>query len=225
MLNPSDIRTVMNQCRVELTGVSDALLRSSMFEVMEEFFRDTQSWTEQIPFSVNPVTTQPTTVQQWDQVLSYPIAPSEGQIIALDSGVHSNGTYVPALMPKVGVVRLQYAPNVADIYTACVIKNVCLPLDREGFPIGPDWVLSKWHLAIKFGMLGTLMNQKNKSYSDDNGAKYNLAKFRQFVQNVRTAVLRANTRGAQAWRFPQSFRTISQKGGVPVYGIGNDWSG
>lgn len=225
MLNPSDIRTVMNQCRVELTGVSDALLRSVMYEVMDEFFRDTQSWKEAIPFNVTPLTATPSSPQAWDLALSYPIAPSEGQIIALDGVQHSNGTFTAALMPQVGVVRLQNAPNTADTYTACVTKNVCLPLDREGFPIGPDWVLSRWHLAIKVGIMGNLMNQKNKSYSDDKGALYNLTKFRQFIANVRSAVLRGNTKGAQAWRFPQSFRTISQKGGVPVYGIGNDWSG
>jgi hypothetical protein len=28
MMNRQDINTVMNQCRVELTGVSDALLKS-----------------------------------------------------------------------------------------------------------------------------------------------------------------------------------------------------
>jgi hypothetical protein len=54
--------------------------------------------------------------------------------------------------------------------------------------------------------LGALKNQSNKSFSDGKGAIYNLAKFRQFVGNVRSAVLRANTAGASAWRFPQSFQ-------------------
>lgn len=226
MLDRNDIDTVMNECKVELTGVSDAQLKSSMFEVMDEFFRDTMSWKEHILFNVSPPASQPTTQQTLNTDLEFPIAPSEGQIIQLD-GVFNNvgGVYVPALMPHVGIVRLTYLPNQASTYIACVAKNVCLPLTREGFPIAPHWVLQKWHLAIKAGILGTLMNQKNKSYSDPKGAQYWLSKFRQFVQNVRTATLRANTQGAAAWRFPQQFRSISQKGGVPVYGNGNDWSG
>lgn len=234
MLNQSDLGTVMNQCRVELTGVSDAQLKSTMYEVMDEFFRDTQSWKESVVINVVPVTSTPTTPQLWQQALTYPIASSEGQIISLDGVINTNCSPVPALLAGAGgdnqnsggvAVRLQNPPNQAQQYTVTVSKTVSLPLDRHGFPIAPSWVLEKWHLAIKVGILGALMNQKNKSYSDDNGAKYNLAKFRQFIQNVRSATLRANTKGASAWRYPQGFRTISQKGGVPVYGTGNDWSG
>lgn len=226
MLDKNDIITVMNECRVELTGVSDAQLKSSMYEVMDEFFRDTMSWKEQIPFSVAPPAAQPATQQALTAALQFPIAPSEGQIIQLD-GVYNNngGVPVPALMPEVGTVLLQHLPNQASTYIACVSKNVCLPLTKEGFPVAPEWVLKKWHLSIKAGILGTLMNQKNKSYSDAKGAAYWLSKFRQYIANVRSATLRANTQGASAWRFPQSFRSVSQKGGVPVYGTGNDWSG
>jgi hypothetical protein len=203
MLAPSDINVLMNQCRVELTGVSDALLKSTMYEVMDEFFRDTSSWREQIPFQASPTG------------ISYAIAPTEGQIIRLDKVTDPGGYFVPALMEEIPIVVLKNAPNQPVQYTATVIKNVCLPLTREGYPIGPDWVLPKWHLAIKHGILGNLMNQDNKSYSSKKTALYNLSKFRQFIGNVRSAVLRANTSGAQAWRFPQSFRATTQKGGVP----------
>ena len=237
MLNASDLVTVMNQCRVELTGVSDAQLKSTMFEVLDEFFRDTMSWQEEIVINVAPPAAQPTTPQGWQQALSYPITPVDGQIIALDGVTNTNGSFVGATMPMTGtaatqgdgnstgaVVLLQSPPNQAQQYTVYVSKTVALPLTRDGYPIAPSWVLSKWHLAVKVGILGNLMNQKNKSYSDSKGALYNLTKFRQFIQNVRSAALRANTKGATAWRFPQSFRSTSQKGGVPVYGIGNDWS-
>lgn len=203
MLNASDINVVMNQARVELTGASDAGLKAKMYEVMEEFFRDTSSWREQIPFNV--ITS----------ALTYDIVPSEGQIIRLERVVNSGGYGVPALMEDIPTVQLQYAPNQPDTYTATVIKNVCLPLTKDGFPIAPEWVLQKWHLAIKHGMIGMLKNENNKSYSDKPGAVYNLAKFRQMIANVRSATLRANTTGAQAWRFPQTFRATTQKGGVP----------
>lgn len=225
MLNTNDINTVMNQCRVELTGVSDALLKSAMFEVMDEFFRDTMSWKEQITINVVPIDSTPQTPEDWQQLLTYSLVPEEGQIIGLDGVVNTNGSYVPALMPDTSSVLLKYAPNEAQQYFVCVFKNVGLPLDGRGYPVAPDWVLQKWHLAIKSGILGTIKNQSNKSFSDSSGALYHLKKFRQYIQNARTAILRANTRGAQAWRYPQTFRSISQKGGVPVYGIGNDWSG
>lgn len=203
MLNHNDINTVMNQCRVELTGVSDAGLKAKMYEVMDEFFRDTSSWREQVPFNVIPT------------ALTYDIVPSDGQIIRLDKVTDADGNFVPALMENIPTVQLQHAPNQPLTYTATAVKNVVLPLTKDGFPMAPEWVLQKWHLAIKFGMIGALKNENNKSYSDKAGAAYNIGKFRQFVANVRSAVLRANTAGAQAWRFPQSFRATTQKGGVP----------
>lgn len=236
MLNPNDVNTVFNQCRVELTGVSEALLKSALFETLDEFFRDTSCWKEELTINVTPPASQPTTPQGWEQALSYPIAATEGQIIALDGVCNANGSPVRALLPMSGtaptqmgtsdaVVLLQDTPNQAQQYTVYVTKTVSLPLTRDNLPIAPAWVLQKWHLAIKAGILGMLQNQKNKSFSDLVGAKYNLAKFRQFVANARSAALRANTRGASAWRFPQSFRSVSQKGGVPTYGNGNDWGG
>lgn len=236
MLNPSDVNTLFNQCRVELTGVSDALLKSALFETLDEFFRDTSSWKEELVINVTPPATLPTTPQGWEQVLSYPIRATEGQIIALDGVCNANGSPIAALLPMTGtaatqmgnsdaVVLLRDAPNQAQQYTVYVTKTVGLPLTRDDLPLAPPWVLQKWHLAVKAGILGMLQNQKNKSYSDLTGAKYNLAKFRQFVANVRSATLRANTKGATAWRFPQSFRSLSQKGGVPAYGNGNDWGG
>lgn len=203
MLNPLDINVVMNQARVELTGVSDAGLKAKMYEAMEEFFRDTSSWREQIPFNV--ITT----------ALAYTVVPAEGQIIRLEKVTDPGGYFVPALMEDIPTVQLQNAPNQPVQYTATVTKNVCLPLTKDGYPIAPEWVLQKWHLAIKHGMIGMLKNENNKSYSDNKGAAYNLAKFRQMIANARSATLRANTAGAQAWRFPQSFRTTNQRGGVP----------
>lgn len=213
MMNQRDIITVMNQCRVELTGVSDALLKSVMFEVLDEFFRDTSSWRETVDYTALP------------DVTSYDIVVEEGQIIRLDCNYDANGSFVPALMRDIPTLTLQHALNTQQTLTAVVIKSVSLPLTSDGFPVAPEWVLQKWHLGIKHGMLGVLKNQSNKSFSDGKGAVYNLAKFRQFVGNVRSAVLRANTAGASAWRFPQSFRANTQKGGLPSIGSSNEWGG
>jgi hypothetical protein len=203
MLNPNDLNVVMNQCRIELTGVSDAMLKAQMFEVLDEFFRDTSSWRSQVTFNATSDTNL------------YDVIVDEGQIIRLDKVTDSAGNFAPALMADIPTLSLQSAPNSAQTYTATVIQTVSLPLGSKGFPVAPEWVLQKWHLAIKHGIIGEIKSQNGKSYSDAPGAVYHLKKFRQMIGNVRSAVLRANTSGAQAWRFPQSFRSDSQRGGVP----------
>jgi hypothetical protein len=225
MLLNADVNVTLNQARVELTGVSDAGLKAALFEVLDEIFRDSRCWHEEITINVAPPATQPTTPVAVAQALTYPLAVTEGQIIALKGVRNANGSFVAAVMPKVGELRLQCAPNQAQQYFVVVDKTVSLPLTRDNLPIAPDWILQKWHLVVKAGLLGTMMNQKNKSYSDSKGAAYWLSKFRGGIQEIRSATLRANTDGAGVWRFPQSFQSRSQKGGVPVYSTGNDWSG
>lgn len=206
MMNPSDVNVVMNQARVELTGVSDASLKAQFYEVLDEFFRDTSSWRTQVQFTAIPNT------------LAYNLVVDEGRIMRLDNVVDLNGSFIPALMADIPTVTLKHSPNTSQVYTATVIQNISLPLDGKGFPVAPDWLLQQWHLAIKHGIIGGLKTQNNKSFSDAPGGRYNLQKFRQMIGNVRSAVLRANTAGAQAWLFPQSFRTGTQRGGVPTFG-------
>ena len=205
MLVKADTDQIMNQLRVELIGVSDALLRSMMFDVMTEFFNDSSSWYEWIEIAAQP------------DVKTYDVAPTEGQIIRLDGVCKADGTYVGALMPTIGVVEVRHAPNQAEQWFAKLIKNVVLPTGKDQYPIAPDWVLKQWHNTIKEGILGNLMNQKSKSWSDSKGALYHLSRFRKGINDARVSTLRANTHGAQAWRFPQSFRVRTQQGGVPSF--------
>lgn len=207
MLIKADIDQLMNQLRVELLGASDAQLRARLFDVMTEFFNDSSAWTEIIEFPV--ITTERT----------YPVAPTEGQIIRLSGVWDAQCGFIPALMKTVGEVTLKYTPNVAQTMFAKVVKNVSLPTTRDQYPIAPDWTLKQWHTAIKEGVLGNMMNEKNKSYSDSNGAKYHLSRFRKGITDARVSTLRANTEGTQAWRFPQQYRANTQQGGVPSFGV------
>lgn len=211
MLLDQDVRQLINQCFVELTGASEAGVKAKMFEVMTEFFNDSSCWHEGIAFNAVP------------NVTEYHLQPTEGQIIRLSGVSDINGTFYPALMQGMDLSHLclRNAPNTAQQLFARVVKNVSLPT-HKGLPIAPDWVLTKWHLGIKHGIIGQLMNEQNKSYSDKKGALYNLAQFRRYINEARAQSLRANTEGATAWRFPQSFRANSQQGGVPTLGTGND---
>jgi hypothetical protein len=153
----------------------------------------------------------------------YHLQPVEGQIIRLSGVCDINGSFIPALMRDMEAnhIRLRNAPNTAQQLFARVVKNVSLPT-HKGLPLAPEWVLQKWHLGIKHGIIGQLMKEQNKSYSDPKGALYNLSQFRRYINEARAQALRANTEGASSWRFPQSFRANSQQGGVPTLGTGND---
>lgn len=202
-----DINQLLNQARVTLTGASEDGLKAALFNVLNTFFSDSNSWLEQISIGILPNTT------------SYSITPDGGQIVRLAGVVDVNGTPQPALMPDFGVVQFAHPYNTAQTFTATVIKTVTLPSDRNGIPVIPDFTLSVYGVQILDGLLGTMMLQPNKSYSNVPTGQYHTRLFQSGVAGARVAALRRNSLGSQAWAYPQTFRVSGQRGGVSV---GND---
>lgn len=224
-INQQDFDQMMNQARVKLVGSSDAGLKGELFDVLSEFFNDSSCWAQTVLVSATPTATM------------YPLQVSEGQIIRLAGVVNYGATAptpsapanyplpsVPALMPEIGTLLIKNAPVTNQYFGATVVTNVALPTDRKAVPLIPAWVLPVWHVGILDGLLGKMMAQPSKSYSNDKQSQYHLRRFRDAIARARVSALRANTLGAQAWRFPQQFRSVSQQGGVPAVGSASERS-
>lgn len=209
-INKADFEQFITQAKVKLVGASDGGLKGEFYDVLSEFFNDSSIWTQGVQFNAVP------------DVHHYPLFVSEGQILRLNGvgnfGVDgkSHPSPVPALMPEIGTLVLQHPPVQANVMVANVVTNVSLPTDRNSVPLIPDWVLPVWHVGLLDGLLGKMMAQPNKSYANDKQSMYHLKRFRDAIARARVSKLRANTIGAQAWRFPQGFRVNSQQGGVPA---------
>lgn len=217
-----DFEQFMNQARVTLVGASEAGLRGAFYDTLAEFFNDSSSWTQDVVVSAVPGRRH------------YPLVVNEGQIIRLGgvftappptgSGVNTlpGGLFIPALMPEIGELVINHSPSSATQYIASVVCNVSLPTAKDAVPIAPAWVLPVWHVGILDGLLGKMMMQPNKSYSNVQTSAYHLKRFRDAIARARVSKLRANTNGSQAWRFPQQFRANTQQGGVPSVGSTNE---
>lgn len=218
-----DLDALLVQAKVNLVGAADAALRGELYDVMSEFLNDSSAWTQDV------------TIATQADVQIYDVSVPEGQIIRL-VGIMNWGTtvptptttpptsscFVPALMSDVGRITLASPPQDVSYLLATFVTNVALPVDRSGIPQAPDWLLPVWHVGLLDGLLGKMMTQPNKSYSNDKAAVYHLKRFRDAIARARVSKLRANTVGAQAWSFPQQFRTNGQRGGVPSSGAGSD---
>jgi hypothetical protein len=205
-MNPANFEQFIQQARTRLTGVSDTGLKQELFDVLKEFFKDSNAWTEDIQFT--PVS----------GTSAYRLAPLEdGQIIRLVGVFDDKGIPVPAFMPVFGTVQLtniaQPASNTVQ-WTARVVKNVVLPTDRKDIPVCPDWVLSVYEDTILDGICGRLMGQMGKSYTNPQMSKYHLQRFRTGITNARTAAIRQNVVGGQEWAYPRGWGSSSQRGGV-----------
>lgn len=198
-----DFDRLMRQANVKLIGASDAGIKGELYDVFQEFFNDSSVWLENINFTIIAGT------------VDYDVAPVEGQVIRLAGVVDTNGVPQPALMPTLGTIALRDMPSASGaVFTATVIKNVVLPTTRDQTPIVADFVLPKYHNTILDGVLGRMMSHMGKSYFSEQLSVYHLRRFRDGIARARVEVLRRNTMGAQAWAFPQTFRSRGQRGGV-----------
>jgi hypothetical protein len=202
---------LMNQARVKLTGASDAALKGELFDVCQEFYDKSSSWLESLTINVIP------------NVVVYDLVPTNGQAIRIMGIVQVDPTnpLTPAnlrggTMPNFGQVVLAEVPGQAATYQVTVALNVSLPVDKNGFPITSDWLLSIYSTGILDGLLGRMYSQPNKSYSSPVTGQYHLRKFDNVINQARVAALRNNAMGTQAWTYPQQFRTSGQRGGVSV---------
>lgn len=214
-ISKTDFEQFINQARIKLIGASETGMKAELYDVLSEFFNDSSCWTQDI--------TMPYVAGQ--QVFNVSVA--EGQIIRL-AGVLDWGTTAPpsvatpganvspaaALMRDPGTIVVSKSPTGAGFYQATVVTNVSLPTSREMIPIAPDWVLPIWHVGLLDGLLGKMMGEASKSYTDERKSTYHLKRFRDAIARARVSKLRANTNGTGAWRFPQTFRTTGQGRGA-----------
>lgn len=200
-----DIDQVMGSLRTLLPGASEAGLKIELYNVFKEFFDETSSWTETL--TMNSVADTDT----------YMLVPTSGQIVRLAGVVDENDLPLPAVVDSIGVlnatIKFRNPFTAVQEFRAYVIKTVALPTDKEDFPIVPDWAIPLWSTGIIDGVLGRMMAQPAKSYSNPSQARYHLGRFQDALAKAMTAMTRRHTVGTQAWRFP-SFAKGSQRNGT-----------
>lgn len=205
---------LLNQAEVRLLGISQAALRAEFYDTMRVWFDETNCWQESIQFAIVP------------NVVDYPIVPSAGRIMRFIGVVDGNFVSLPALMPQLGTVSFRNdfiltqsaISGQSSIVTARVVLNVDAPFENHGIPSFPSWVLPTWGTYILDGLVGRCMLHPDKSWSNTSLGVLHTGRFRDGCGRVRGDTAKQNTIGAQAWAFPQTWRTNSQQGGVSTTG-------
>ena len=205
----------MGQITTKLAGSSNSGIKAELFEVLDEFCDDTTAWQEQIALNVIPGTNlSPNTV--------YDLVPQQGgTIIRLIAVFDPNQIPVPAFLPtgagsnlEVGQLNLVNPVNTPQALTVIVAKTVLLPTSKEEVPDFDQTLFRRYIRTIIDGTLGRMMGHANKSYSNVAGSAYHLTKFNAGKAMAKVQTQRQNTFGAQAWSYPQQFRSHGQRGGV-----------
>ena len=217
-LERRDLEHFMNQARIKLPGASDAGIKAEFYEVCKEFLADTNSWVEHFHL--------PVTVGKQEYLLS----PRDGgQVIRLLGVWDGNRIPVAAAMPHFGTVHIRWPIQQTSIvptpgqhmtlsasnpYLVVVNKNIVEPTTSDDYPIVPDFVLKVYSVHVLDGLLGKMMGQQAKSFTNANMSLYHLRRFRTGIQMARVAADRHNLRGGQTWLFPRGWQANTQRGGM-----------
>lgn len=204
------ITRLMNTARVRLPGATDDAMQLELFTVMDDFFKGSNCWREDIDFQViggSPAGTvyqiTPTGPALIDKLMWVYGTPQQNQI---------RGTVTNASMSIPGELVLATQPSADCVYRATVSLTVADPEQRDGFVRFPVWVLEKYRNVILDGLWGKMMSQPNKPFTSTQLSVYHLRRFNTGVAAARVEAQRNNNFRNQAWRFPK-FAGGSQRHG------------
>lgn len=199
---------LIKNARVSLPGSLDDAILLELFNVMDQFFRESSIWTEDIPFTALPSEPAGTV---------YYIEPeSVSTIVRLLYVANGTGFRQRCIMPVPGEIVFMSPPSGQEpdadyVYMASVALSIIDPVQRDGYPEFPQWILEKYATGILSGLIGRMMAQPAKPYTNLQLALSHMNAFRKTISVAGTESLHQNVNNAQAWVFPRSFSTRSRR--------------
>lgn len=202
MANADVIRLVTN-AQIRLPGATSQTVQQELFMVADEFFKESNVWREDIEFNV-PANDPVGTV--------YQVTPSGNVIIDKLMWMRNadGGGRIFGQMSTPGELTLSTYPSSPAKYIATVALTVSDPTQRDGYVSFPGWVLAKYRGVFLNGILGKMMSQPAKPYTNTQLSVYYIKLFNSGKSAARVEAQRANVFRAQAWNFP-SFGGRSQR--------------
>jgi hypothetical protein len=195
---------ILDSARVRLPGALDGAMQLELFNVLKEFTQRTNIWREEISFSAVAGETE------YDLSSSTPSA-TINRLLGLRS---ASGAPISAYLETAGVslatLRVRTAPSAPEDWVAHVALALSDPTDGSGLPRVPDWIAMKYQLGIIDGLLARMMSQPSKPYSSPL-ADLHMRNFNKTVTLARSEAAHGNVHSGQAWRFPGSVRTRTQR--------------
>lgn len=185
----------MNNARVYLPGVLDTGLELELFNVFDEFLQKSKFWQEDINYTTILNTT------------SYALTGTQpGAMTDLMTNVNANGAYIAASMGTLATLDLVASPTQVEVLTATVAYTVFDPADVNGYPQIPADMLHKYGVGILAGLIGRMMTQPAKPWTNQQLGIFNIRKFNGTVAQARADVRHENIYDGQTWRYPNFAR-------------------
>jgi hypothetical protein len=194
---------LIKNARTSLPGSLDYVIQLELFNVLDDFLRNTSIWTEDVSL--------PVTAADPAGTIYYIEPESVSTIVRLMGMKNSQGFPQNAFMDTPGEITFPMPVGNDDEFTATVALSIIDPVRGDGFPQFPAWILDKWGTGILSGVLARMMLQPAKPYTNEKLAGTHLRYYRRAVSYANTEALHNNVHGMQSWYFPQQFATRTRR--------------
>lgn len=189
--NSKLLQRIIDNAQIHLPGAIEDVYKVELYNVCEEFFKTTNAWQEFVPFD----TLQDKRV--------YEIVPTVGIFVRLLGVRDQDGYWRVGWMTEDLFLTLRDLPTGGFEYTA-VLAITCLdPTKKDGWPEVPAELLQKYYEPLLEGLLGRMMMQPAKPYSNPDLGTLHQRRFHDRMAVARVELLHGSTFNAQAWRFPK----------------------
>jgi len=227
------IARILDQARIDCPGSLDGILRNVFYYTLKDFLARSNTWLFELAVYVTPASNdyQISTGQnaavirlmsldvprnQLVTPIEYvPMCPPQYIAVLEQNNVQEamNPLYRvkrEGVLLNPGTVnpilRIQLNPEVTETWIATLSLNIIDPMDVNGLPVLPEWIIEKYTDELVHGVVSRMMAQGGKPYSNEQGAMYHGRKFNQGVGKARQEIRQMFSYGAQRWNFPGGWR-------------------
>ncbi len=191
-----DLTRLYDNIRIRCPGLLDSIMLLELFNTVYEFCSDTNAYQQDVAL---------TTQAGFNDYTLVPADTNNGPV-RLIFIYDSAGLGVDGYMPVVPIVRLSVTPTGVTTYTCTV---ALAPNEQAGgvtaAPTMPDWFWDSYVDTIRDGVLGRLLTQPAKPYTNLQMGMVYLKTFSQGKNQAKTQTLHGNNYRGQNWRFPGGF--------------------
>jgi hypothetical protein len=233
-MTTTPIARILDQTRRYCPGVLDGTARDELYYTMKEMFQRTNCWIFELPVYVTPasndyqistgqnvavirlMTLDRPRTQLVSPIEYVPMCPPQYIAVLAQNNIQEamNPLYRvrrEGVLLNPGscspILRIELNPQVTETWIATLALNIIDPMDVDGLPVVPEWIVEKYTDDIFNGVVSRLMTQGGKSYSNEKGAAFHGRKFNQSVGKIRQEIRDMFKYGGQRWGFPGGWRT------------------
>jgi hypothetical protein len=114
-------------------------------------------------------------------------------------------------MPMPGVMQIGFVPSAEQDVVVFVALQPNEFGCKQAFPGVPDWFWTDYTRTLQDGLIGNMLVQPAKPYSNPQMGQFYLKRFMSGMSIARIQVENGRRFGAQRWTYPQGFAVGRRK--------------